>query len=337
MNASLHRAVMVDKVIATLAPRAGGFYVDGTLGGGGYAEALLKSADCTVLGLDRDPDAIARGEALARRYRGKLMLACARFSAMDREAGRLGRTSVDGVALDLGVSSDQLADAARGFSFAADGPLDMRMTPEGPSAADLIQGLSEDALAEIIRVYGEEPRARAIARAIVSERRTAPITRTVALASLVERVAGRRGPGARLHPATRTFQALRIAVNSELDELALGLAAAERLLAPVGRLAVVAFHSLEDRIVKRFLALRSGPVGRASRHAPPSGAEQTEPSFRLLLRHALRPDAAEIVENPRARSAKLRAAERTSAPPQPFDLAPLGVPMLSQPLAQAHP
>jgi 16S rRNA (cytosine1402-N4)-methyltransferase len=299
------------------------------LGGGGYARALLETADCTVLGLDRDPAAIARGEELARRYAGKLLLACARFSAMESAAGSFGHKSADGVAFDLGVSSDQLAEARRGFSFSADGPLDMRMTPEGPTAADLVNGLSEAELFQILRTYGEEPHARTIARTIIAERRAGPITRTVELASLIERAVARRDAHARIHPATRTFQALRIAVNGELEELALGLAAAERLLAPAGRLAVVAFHSLEDRIVKRFLAVRSGRTSRASRHAPASDTEAGEPSFRLLSRHAVKPDPAEVADNPRARSAKLRAAERTSARPHPLDRTRTGVPSLS--------
>ncbi len=230
---------------------------------------------------------------------------------------------------DLGVSSDQLADARRGFSFSADGPLDMRMTPEGPTAADLVNGLSEAELIQILRTYGEEPHARTIARSIVAERRARPVTRTSELARLVERTVAKRDTHARIHPATRTFQALRIAVNGELEELALGLAAAERLLAPAGRLAVVAFHSLEDRIVKRFLTARSGRMSRASRHAPPGGIEAGEPSFQLLSRHAVTPDPAEVADNPRARSAKLRAAERTSARPHPLDRARIGVPSLS--------
>lgn len=336
MNASLHRPVMADKVIAALAPRAGGFYVDGTLGGGGYARALLEAADCTVLGLDRDPAAIARGEDLARRHAGKLLLACARFSAMESVASSFGHQSANGVTFDLGVSSDQLADARRGFSFSADGLLDMRMTPEGPTAADLVNGLSQDELVQILRIYGEEPHARTIARSIIAERRTRPITRTGELATLIERTVARRPSQTRIHPATRTFLALRIAVNGELEELAFGLAAAERLLAPAGRLAVVAFHSLEDRIVKRFLALRSGRVSRASRHAPAPATGDGEPSFRLLAASAVKPDPAEVRDNPRARSAKLRAAERTGARPHPLDRARIGVPSLPLSFSRAQ-
>lgn len=329
MSAVEHRPVMVEEVLSALAPRAGGFYVDGTFGGGGYTRALLEAVDCAVLGLDRDPAAIASGEALARQHAGKLTLVCARFSAMEDAARAIGHSSADGVTLDLGVSSSQLANPERGFSFLLDGPLDMRMTPEGRMAADLVNGLSEGALAELLRLYGEEPRARAIARAIAAERRLQPITRTRQLAEIVTRAVGRTASHGRIHPATRTFLALRIAVNGELDELALGLAAAERLLAPEGRLAVVAFHSLEDRIVKRFLAERCGLGRRASRHAPDT-RKALPPSFQLRLRRAVTPSAAEIAENPRARSAKLRAAERTSAPPHPLDPSRLGVPVLQQ-------
>lgn len=336
MAAAQHLAVMADKVVAALAPRAGGFYVDGTLGGGGYARALLDAADCFVLGLDRDPIAIKCGEDLAQRYSGRLSLACARFSEMVRIASTFGHESADGVALDLGVSSDQLADPRRGFSFSVDGPLDMRMTPEGPTAADLVNGLSEEQLVQILRGYGEEPRARAIARTIVEERRAEPITRTLALARLIERAVGARRSRARIHPATRTFQALRIAVNGELEELASGLAAAEHLLAPEGRLAVVAFHSLEDRIVKRFLAVRSGWTSRGSRHAPARSTETPSPSFRLLSRRAVTPDAAELAKNPRARSAKLRTAERTTAQPHPLDRTSLGVPDVPLAVLQAQ-
>jgi 16S rRNA (cytosine1402-N4)-methyltransferase len=336
MAATRHLPVMAGKVVAALAPRAGGFYVDGTLGGGGYARALLDAADCFVLGLDRDPIAIKHGEELARRYGGRLSLACARFSEMQSIAGTLGHEAADGVALDLGLSSDQLSDAQRGFSFSVDGPLDMRMTPEGPTAADLVNGSSEAQLVQILRTYGEEPQARSIARAIVEERRATPITRTIALARLVERAVGARRSHARIHPATRTFQALRIAVNGELEELASGLAAAERLLAPSGRLAVVAFHSLEDRIVKRFLAARSGWTSRGSRHAPALGTEPPAPSFRVLSRRAITPDAGEVAENPRARSAKLRAAERTTAQPHPLDRTSIGVPSLPLTILQAQ-
>jgi 16S rRNA (cytosine1402-N4)-methyltransferase len=317
-----HSPVMVDEVIAQLAPRAGGFYVDGTYGGGGYSRAILAAAQCRVLGLDRDPAAVARGQDAARQSDGRLSVALAPFSEMARLARDLGETAADGVALDLGISSDQLEDPARGFSFTADGPLDMRLDPEtggkSPSAADLVNTLDERALAQILKTYGEEPEARRIARAIVKLRSEKPITRTGALAQLIEKVSGPRAKAARIHPATRSFQALRIAVNDELAELARGLAAAERLLKPAGRLAVVAFHSLEDRIVKQFLAARSGRAGTASRHRPET--VDAPPSFILLHRGALKPSEAEIARNPRARSARLRAAERSAAAPHPFDL-----------------
>ena len=318
-----HSPVMADEVVAALAPRAGGFYVDGTFGGGGYSRALLAAADCRVVGLDRDPDAVARGAKVAAASGGRLNVRHAPFSQMESVVRDLGETGADGVTLDLGISSDQLDDPGRGFSFAADGPLDMRMGGEGPSAADLVNTLDEPALTAILRNYGEEPEARRIARAIIRARADKPILRTGTLAALIEKVSGPRAKAARIHPATRSFQALRIAVNDELAELARGLAAAERLLKPAGRLAVVAFHSLEDRIVKQFLAARSGRAGGASRHRPE--AESAAPSFTLLHGRAVKPSEAETGRNPRARSAKLRAAERTAAPPHAFDLSSLTV------------
>jgi len=314
--------------VAALEPRAGGFYVDGTYGGGGYARALLAAADCRVLGLDRDPAAVARGARDAAASGGRLNVRLAPFSEMESAVRDLGEAGADGVALDLGISSDQMDDPARGFSFAADGPLDMRMSPDGPSAADLVNTLEEPALAAILRTYGEEPDARRFARAIVRARAEKPITRTGALAALIEKVSGPRAKASRIHPATRSFQALRIAVNDELSELAQGLAAAERLLKPAGRLAVVAFHSLEDRIVKQFLAARSGRAGGASRHRPE--AEGAAPSFTLLYGRAVKPSDSETTRNPRARSARLRAAERTGAAPHVFDLSSL-------PVKGAHP
>lgn len=327
MTGSHHISVMAEEVVAALNPRAGGIYLDGTFGGGGYTRALLKTAGVKVVGLDRDPAAIARGSSLVREADGRLALVHCRFSQMEEAVAALALTAVDGVALDLGLSSDQLDDAARGFSFQVDGPLDMRMGAEGPNAADLVNGLSERELADVIYTYGEEHRSRAIARAIVAARGETPITRTGALAQIVAKAVGGRGAD-KIHPATRTFQALRIAVNDELGELARGLAAAERLLAPAGRLAVVAFHSLEDRIVKRFLTLRSGGEGAPSRHQPMPEAGPS-PSFRLLSRGARKPSAAEIAENPRARSARLRSAERTEAPAHPLDLAALGLPPIA--------
>jgi 16S rRNA (cytosine1402-N4)-methyltransferase len=310
---------MASEIVEALAPRDGGFYVDGTYGGGGYSRALLAAARCRVLGLDRDPKVVARAQTEAAASEGRLSVRLAPFSAMAEAAEALGETGADGIALDLGISSDQLDDAGRGFSFGADGPLDMRMGDQGPTAAELVNSLDEQDLARILKAYGEEPEARRIARAIVRARVEAPITRTGQLAQLIEKVSGPRAKAQRIHPATRSFQALRIAVNDELAELARGLAAAERLLKPAGRLAVVAFHSLEDRIVKQFLAVRSGRVGTGSRHRPE--AQNVPPSFALLRTKALTPSAAEIARNPRARSAKLRAALRTQSPPHAFELA----------------
>ncbi len=304
-----HIPAMLEEVMTALQPRDDAIYVDGTFGGGGYAAALLSRAHCTVYGIDRDRAAIARGRALLERFEGRLTLIHGRFSDMDALLAKRGVTKADGVALDLGVSSFQLDDSARGFAFGHDGPLDMRMDAnEGKSAAELINTLAEGALADILKRYGEEKRARSLARAIVASR---PIGRTRELAELVERHLG-RGAG-RIHPATRTFQALRIAVNDELLELEEGLAAAERVLSPKGRLAVVSFHSLEDRIVKRFLSERTGRAARGSRHAP-SRELRNEPSFRNLGKTPARPGADEVKANPRARSARLRVAERTTAP-----------------------
>jgi 16S rRNA (cytosine1402-N4)-methyltransferase len=246
---------------------------------------------------------------------------------MEQIAASEGFASVDGVTLDLGVSSMQLDEPARGFSFMQEGPLDMRMGAEGPTAGDIVNVLPERELAEIIFKLGEERRARAIAKAIVARRAEKPIATTSELADIVARVLGRKRDETK-HPATRTFQALRLYLNEELDELARGLSAAERLLRAGGRLAVVTFHSLEDRIAKRFFASRSAPPPRASRHQPEAGREHLAPSFRLLNRRPLEPTKAEIARNPRARSARLRAAERTAASAHPLELAALGVPRL---------
>jgi 16S rRNA (cytosine1402-N4)-methyltransferase len=303
-----HVPVLLDEVVAALSPRDGATYVDGTFGAGGYSAALLEAAQCRVVGIDRDPQAMARGAALAARYAGRLRLVEGRFGDMAR---LIGREKVAGVALDLGVSSPQIDDPERGFSFRADGPLDMRMGRDGASAADLVNTASETRLADIIREYGEERFARRIARAIVEHR---PIARTGELAAIVRAAIPHRDP-AGIDPATRTFQALRIAVNDELGELDRGLAAAEKVLAPGGRLAVVSFHSLEDRRVKDFLKRRSGAAAQGSRHLPAKAAPA--PSFRLLTRKPVEPSPAELARNPRARSARLRAAERTAAPAWP--------------------
>ncbi|MBM3545843.1 MAG: 16S rRNA (cytosine(1402)-N(4))-methyltransferase RsmH [Alphaproteobacteria bacterium] len=307
-HAPVHVPVLLDEVLAALAPKDGGFYVDGTFGLGGYSRALLESADCRVLGIDRDPDAVVRGAGLAARYAGRLTLRHARFGDMAEVARADGIDQVDGVTLDLGVSSPQLDEAGRGFSFRLDGPLDMRMEKDGRSAADLVNSLPEAELADLISDLGEERHARRVARAIIAAR---PLSTTGELAAVVRRAVPRSGDG--IDPATRTFQALRLAVNDELDELDRGLAAAETLLAPGGRLAAVSFHSLEDRRVKAFLAERSGSGPRPSRHLPEAGRGKT-PSFRLLSRKPVTPSPAEVDRNPRARSARLRVAERTSAP-----------------------
>ena len=314
--AAAHIPVLRDEVIDALAPRAGGVYVDGTFGAGGYAQGLLDAADCKVCGIDRDPQAIAAGASLAARYPGRVELIQGRFGDMEHLLAARGISRVDGVALDVGVSSPQIDDPARGFSFRFDGPLDMRMGPEGPSAADVVNTLDERQLAEIIERYGEERHARRVARAIVEARAARPITRTLELADIVRRVVRRSPDG--IDPATRTFQALRIYVNDELGELDRGLAAAERLLAPGGRLAVVSFHSLEDRAVKSFLRRRSDTGEGVSRHLPMTRAARA-PSFTLLSRRPIVPGDAEIARNPRARSARLRAASRTDAPPWPME------------------
>ncbi|MBV9015691.1 MAG: 16S rRNA (cytosine(1402)-N(4))-methyltransferase RsmH [Alphaproteobacteria bacterium] len=309
-----HVPVLLEAVLAFLMPRASATYVDGTFGGGGYSTALLETAGCRVFGIDRDPDAIRGGAALSARHPGRLTLIEGRFGDMDQLVRSATAEPIAGVALDLGVSSQQLDDAERGFSFRHDGPLDMRMGQHGTSAADLISSLEEGALAELIRELGEERYARRVARAIVAARRRGPIRRTGELADVVRRAIPQREPG--LDPATRTFQALRIAVNDELGELDRGLVAAERLLMPGGRLAVVAFHSLEDARVKTFLRRRSSPTASGSRHLPPA-AGALPATFRLLTRRPARPGPDEIARNPRARSARLRAAERTMAPAWP--------------------
>jgi len=306
-----HRPVLLAEVMRLLAPRDGGIYVDGTFGAGGYSRAILETADCRVWGIDRDLRAIAEGAHLAHHFADRLTLIEGRFGEMQSLLADDGLRRADGIALDLGISSMQLDEAVRGFSFRADGPLDMRMGGQGPSAADLVNGCSEAELADIILRYGEERRARAIARAILRRRSQAPITRTGELAEIVRSVV-KRGRD-QSDPATRTFQALRIAVNDELGELDRGLAAAEALLAPGGRLAVVSFHSLEDRRVKAFLRERTGRRPQSSRHLPEAGPGRA-PSFRRCLGDEAAPSAAEISGNPRARSARLRGAERSEAP-----------------------
>lgn len=311
-----HIPVLLAEVVAALAPQAGGRYLDGTFGAGGYAKALLDAApDLSLLALDRDPIAVAGGADLVAAMAGRLTLAQARFGELATEAERFAMTPLDGVVLDIGVSSMQIDEAERGFSFRFDGPLDMRMGCAGRSAADLVNEADEGLLANIIYHYGEERRSRAVARAIVEARRKAPLTTTKQLADLVAGIVRAEPGGA--HPATRTFQALRIAVNDELGELVSALHGAEAVLKPGGRLVVVTFHSLEDRIVKQFMSARSGRSPAGSRHAP--AISIAEPTFVLVTRGPVTAGEAEMRANARARSAKLRAAERTATPPRPAD------------------
>jgi 16S rRNA (cytosine1402-N4)-methyltransferase len=320
-----HIPVLGRPVVGFLKPRDGATYIDATFGAGGYTREILAAANCQVIGIDQDQNAIALGADLVNSAGGRLTLVEDRFSNLEMVAHGLGHDTVDGVVFDLGVSSMQLDEGERGFSFRLDGPLDMRMGGEGPSAADVVAVALERDLTAVIATLGEERHARAVARAIVRARAAEPIRTTGALADVIGRVVHAR-PGA-IHPATRTFQALRIFVNEELTELASALEAAERILAPGGRLVVVSFHSLEDRIVKSFLTARSGQGG-GSRHEP----ERVKPAatFRVLTKRPVVPDDAEIAANPRARSAKLRAAERTDAPPAK-GAAPLPLPRLPSP------
>jgi 16S rRNA (cytosine1402-N4)-methyltransferase len=311
--APTHLPVMVAEVLAALQPKAGERHVDGTFGAGGYADAILQAAACEVVAIDRDPTAIAAGAALVAKWMGRLSLVEGRFGDMVDLLSARGIASVDGIVLDIGVSSMQLDRPERGFTFLRDGPLDMRMGASGPTAADAVNSLSQESLADIIYGYGEETRSRAIARAIVARREVAPITTTGELVQAIERATGRQRSSERIHPATRTFQALRIHVNGELDELVAALHAAERLLVTGGRLVVVSFHSLEDRIVKRFLMARAGLLPGSSRHAP-EVKPSAPPSFALPVKGHVAATAAEASRNPRARSAKLRWAVRTAAP-----------------------
>ncbi len=301
-SANKHVPVMLAEVLEALSPRDGAQYVDGTFGGGGYASAILEAADCKVLGIDRDPAAIARGQALVERFGGRLTLVQGEFSRMNEFA-----SASDGIVLDLGVSSFQFDEPARGFSFREDGPLDMRMSLSGESAADIVNSADERTLSQIIARYGEEKNARRIARAIIAAR---PVTGTAQLAAIVSEAQGPAALRHAIHPATRTFQALRIHVNDELGELERGLDAALEILKPQGRLVVVSFHSLEDRMDKRFLTERSTGAPRASRHAP-SAAPARSAVFQLL--HRREPSAEEIASNPRSRSARLRAGIKLAA------------------------
>lgn len=308
-----HIPVMLPDVLDALKPQAGETYIDGTFGAGGYTRAILETPGTHVLAFDRDPTAIAAGAELVAEFAPRLTLLHRPFGDMAFALAEAGVEAADGVVLDIGVSSMQLDQAERGFSFQSDGPLDMRMSREGPSAADVVNSFDEEQIADIIYEYGEERRSRAIARAIVKARAEGPLTRTKELADLVLRVFhGRKEDGR--HPATRTFQALRIFVNDELGELERGLAGAEKILRPRGRLAVVTFHSLEDRIVKRFMAERSGKSDQGSRYLPQKNLQVSPPSFRIVNSRPLTPQKGELDVNPRARSARLRAAIRTEAP-----------------------
>lgn len=324
---SRHVPVMRFEMLAALSPRDGEIHVDCTFGAGGYSRAILEAAQTRVYAIDQDPEAMSAGEALVGAFPGRLTLLHGRFSEMEKLLAAFGVTRVDGVVLDIGVSSMQLDQSERGFSFAKDGPLDMRMSRHGMSAADVVNSAPVSQLTRIIGILGEEHHARAIARAIEKARLKSPILTTRALAEIIERASGGAAKG-RIHPATRTFQALRVHVNRELEELAEALGAAERLLAPGGRLAVLTFHSLEDRIAKRFLAERTGKQAAPSRHALPAAAG---PAASFILQHKGHREAGadEITANPRARSAKLRAATRTAAPAQSLNLEALGVPKIA--------
>ncbi|WP_321339187.1 16S rRNA (cytosine(1402)-N(4))-methyltransferase RsmH [Breoghania sp.] len=302
-----HIPVLLNEVLAALEPAEGQVIVDGTFGAGGYSRAILETG-ADVIAIDRDPNAIRDGQAMVREFDGRLTLVPGRFSGLDVHAAGAGHELVDGVVLDLGISSMQVDEADRGFSFRQDGPLDMRMEQEGPSAADVVNEMEGRELTRIIGLLGEENRASAVSRAIVDARKTKPFTRTLELANLIERVLGRK-PGKATHPATKTFQALRIFVNSELGEVVEALSAAERCLKPGGRLVVVTFHSLEDRIVKRFFAERCRIHAGGSRHMPE--ADVPPPTFRFKVKGAVEPSEAEIAANPRSRSSRLRAAIRT--------------------------
>lgn len=313
MSYAPHAPVMEEEAIAALAPQNNGLYVDATFGGGGYTRAILGAANARVCAFDRDPTAIDRALQWAPAYGPRLKLLNRPFADMAEALAEEGVDAVDGVVFDLGVSSMQLDEASRGFSFRNDGPLSMRMDQGSPDAADVVNRAEAKDLAAIFKAYGEERHAGRIARAVVAERDREKITTTGRLADIIAK-ASPSGPKDKIHPATRVFQALRIFVNDELGQLARALVAAEKLLRPAGRLVVVTFHSLEDRIVKRFLADRSGLAAGPSRHAP--AAAEAPPTFRLLFAKPQSPSNREIDENPRARSAKLRAASRLAAPPR---------------------
>lgn len=322
MSAAPHIPVLLAEVLAALAPQAGELVVDATFGAGGYSRAILEASDVSVIGFDRDPTAISAAAPMLATYGERLRLVEAPFDEMEPRLSGLGVSAVQGIVFDLGVSSMQLDRAERGFSFLRDGPLDMRMGADGPSAADVVALAEESALADIFYAYGEERRSRAVARAIVREREAAPIETTARLADIVAGVLG--GRDQKTHPATRVFQALRIFVNDELGQLVRALGAAERVLAAGGRLVVVTFHSLEDRIVKRFFDDRAGRGGGGSRHQPEIAAPPA--TFSQSSRKAAEPGTDEITANPRVRSAKLRAGVRLDAPARDLDGAAFGLP-----------
>lgn len=328
-RAPRHLPVLLPQVLAALTPRPGETFIDGTFGAGGYTRGILDAAaDVRVLAIDRDPTAIAAGQELVAASSGRLHLMQARFGTLDRLAEEAGWAPVDGVVLDVGVSSMQLDQPERGFSFQGDGPLDMRMGADGPTAADVINTADETLIADILYHLGEERSSRAIARRIVARRMEAPFTRTRELADLVARALGREKIAGK-HAATRTFQALRIYVNDELGELATALSAAERVLKPGGRLAVVSFHSLEDGLVKRFLRERATPQQQGSRHLPPTARMSGPPtSFRFEVNKPVSPTDTETAANPRARSARLRWAVRTEAAAWPDEVESLAIPRL---------
>ena len=313
-SSAMHIPVMLHEVLAAAQPKDGDVVVDGTFGAGGYSRALLSAARCRVIAFDRDPEVKLLADALAREFApGHFFFIASRFSTMIEALAAHGITQVDAVVLDIGVSSMQIDNAARGFSFSKDAPLDMRMSREGVSAADIVNAAPEVELIRILRDYGEEREAKRIARAIIAARNEAPIETTKRLAEIVASVMR----GGKIHPATRTFQALRIEVNQELAELEAALHAAEHILKPGGRLVVVSFHSLEDRIVKQFLTLRSNVAASTSRHSPAALLAQpvtNQPTFQLMPKQAITPSEQEVSQNSRARSAKLRCAIRTSVP-----------------------
>jgi len=322
LPAAPHIPVLLDEVIAALAPIAGGIFIDGTFGAGGYTRALLEHGAAQVIAIDRDPAALSAAAGLAKNYQDRLVLVEGVFAEIDQIARDHAVGPVTGIVLDIGVSSMQLDQAERGFSFRHDGPLDMRMAQAGPSAEDLVNQADEDGLAEIIYRLGEDRAARRIARTIVAARADQPITRTGQLVEIVTGCLPRQRPG-QIHPATRTFQALRIAVNDELGQLVQALGAAEAVLAPGGRMVVVTFHSLEDRIVKRYFRIAAGQEGQGSRHGP--AREVPPPRYQRPAR-AVKAGKAEIARNPRARSARLRMAVRTSVPSVVLDPSRLGLP-----------